>query len=214
MIARGRVIVASGGDRVELPRGDSSTARGRRIPAETVVASDTARQIVRRAEAEAARIVEQAQRDAAGARLRAEIEARAAGAAAVAASAVALATREAASVDRQRDRLVQLARALAERLLGEELHLRPEAIVAIAERILAEARGARQVRLVAHPEDAPHLEAELERLAGGTRAVEVVVEAGRRRGELRVESEIGTLDAELAPQLDRLVARLREALAP
>jgi flagellar biosynthesis/type III secretory pathway protein FliH len=177
-----------------------------------VEASEQAGALIVRATGEAKRLVADAERRAAAVRLRVETEARAAGAAAVAARAIALAAREATSPRRQRDRLVELAQALAERLLGEQLRLQPKTVVALADQVLSEARGAREVRLLAHPEDVPLLQAELERLQGASRAVEIVASSSRRRGELRVESEIGTLDAELAPQLQRLARSLREAL--
>jgi flagellar biosynthesis/type III secretory pathway protein FliH len=161
---------------------------------------------------DAARILEAARREAAQARLQVETEARADAAAAVAARAVALAAREAASLDRQRERVVELARALAERLLGEQLRLDPTTIVSLADQVLAEARGAREVTIAAHPADVPHLRAALDRLRAGSRAVEITSSNACARGALRVETEIGTLDAELAPQLHRLAARLAEVL--
>ena len=42
--------------------------------------------------------------------------------------------------------------------------------------------------------------------------VVVVVDAKRARGSLRLDTELGSLDADLAPQLDRLAEKLREAL--
>jgi flagellar biosynthesis/type III secretory pathway protein FliH len=177
-----------------------------------VLASDQAKDIVARARRSAADIVARAEREAAGARLRVEVEARANGAASVAAHAVALAAREAASLQHQRDRIVELARVLAERLLGEQLRIEPGTVVTLAEQVLAEARGVSSVRLVAHPEDVPLLEAALRRLEGANRSVTITASPNRRRGELRLESDMGTLDAELAPQLERLAERLRGAL--
>ena len=177
-----------------------------------MVASDQAKEIVARAHRDAADIVARAEREAAEVRLRIEAEARANGAASVAAHAVALAAREAASLQHQQDRIVELARVLAERLLGDQLRVRPETVVALAEQVLAEARGVSAVRLVAHPEDVPLLEAALDRLEAAKRSVTVAANPERRRGELRLESDIGTLDAELAPQLERLAERLRGAL--
>jgi flagellar biosynthesis/type III secretory pathway protein FliH len=63
---------------------------------------------------------------------------------------------------------------------------------------------------VAHPDDVELLRAHL---ASVPCSYVVEVAAGnQKRGELRLESDIGVLDAELSPQLDRLAARLREAL--
>lgn len=141
----------------------------------------------------------------------AAVQARRDAAASVAAHTLALAGREAAADDRALDRTLSLARLLAERLLGEALTLEPSRVVALAQTALAEARGARRVVIVAHPEDAAVLERVLEE-GGLERVTRVVASPTRARGALRLESDIGVLDADLAPQLDRLTARLRESL--
>ncbi len=209
MISRGRLLQADGSQLIAASRRER--AWGRRIPSSTIAASEQAQKILHQARTEAARLVAVAEQQAADARLRAQVEGRADGVAAVAARAIALSAWEAAAEERQRERLIDLARALAERLLGEQLRLHPETVVALAEQVLAEGSGARRVRLVAHPDDLPHLRAELSRIAGATRTVELVADEKRARGELRMETEIGTLDAELAPQLARLAAHLRES---
>jgi flagellar biosynthesis/type III secretory pathway protein FliH len=107
---------------------------------------------------------------------------------------------------------VELARLLAERLLGTALRLDPGLVVSLAERALSEARGARRVRLVAHPDDAARLEAQGESLGATLDALEILADPARAPGDLRLETEIGVLDAQLAPQLDRLAQKLRESL--
>jgi flagellar biosynthesis/type III secretory pathway protein FliH len=77
---------------------------------------------------------------------------------------------------------------------------------------LAEARGARRVRLIAHPEDATLLQRSLPELGIDAAALSIETDPSRARGNLRLETDIGVLDAELAPQLDRLVARLARSL--
>src|SRR5262249_19126950 len=127
------------------------------------------------------------------------------------AETLALAAREADADTLALDRLVNLARLLAERLLGETLELDPERVIALARRALAEARGARRVTIVAHPDDTP---APQRALADGglDHVTRVVASAARTRGSLRFETDIGTLDGDIAPQLDRLARRLREVL--
>ena len=44
------------------------------------------------------------------------------------------------------------------------------------------------------------------------RLMMTAVDSARARGSLRIETDIGVLDADLAPQLDRLALRLRETL--
>ena len=81
-----------------------------------------------------------------------------------------------------------------------------------ARQALAEARGARRITLVAHPEDAKLLEISLPVLGVDQATVLVRSDPTRSRGNLRLETEIGVLDAELAPQLERLSLKLRETL--
>jgi len=186
-------------------------ARGEVLRPEVVAAAAAAENIVRRAEERAREIVARAEADAASLHARVESDARAEGALAVAEKTLALAALEADADARALDRSVGLARLLAERLLGEALALDPARVAALARTALAEARGARQVTLVAHPDDLPLLEPAL--VDGGLRPVtRLVADAERPRGSLRFETEIGVLDAAIAPQLDRLAARLRETL--
>jgi len=212
----GRVIPAEAGDeRTTEPRG--VRARASRLPygrvaAPAVVdAAEQARAIVARAETEASALLARAKREAAELRLRAEVEARAEAAAGVAARVLALSSRENQTLERNLERIVEVARVLAERLLGEALELEPRRVVAIARRALEEARGARRVTIVAHPADAALIEQALLSLHAGGGA-EVLADPERRRGSLRLDTDIGVLDADLAPQLDRLLPKLRESL--
>ena len=106
-----------------------------------------------------------------------------------------------------------LARLLAERLLGASLAVAPEQVVSLAQQALAEARGARRLSIVAHPADAELLSGSLPSLGVAIETVRVVPDPSRERGSLRIETDIGVLDADLAPQLDRLALRLRETLS-
>jgi len=181
------------------------------VPASVVDAAERARGIVERAEARARELLAQAESDVARLRASVTAEARAAAVAELAAHTLELARREAEADVRATERLVELARLLAERLLGEALRLEPRHVVSLAESALSEARGARSVILVAHPDDAPELERALER-GELERVTRVVRNPERARGSLRLETEIGILDAGLAPQLDRLAVALRTSL--
>ncbi|MBK7578809.1 MAG: hypothetical protein IPI67_01270 [Myxococcales bacterium] len=213
-ITRGRLLRAEQvGAAVPLALANTAPApMGRRVPKQLVDADARARELIGSAEERARTLLESAARAAGDARLAAEAEGRADGIAAVAATAVALARHEAAADERALDRSVELARLLAERLLGEELRLDPARVTAIAKRALAEARGARRVRIVAHPDDVRWLESERESLTGTLEVLELTADATRASGSLRLETEIGVLDGALAPQLDRLAETLRESL--
>jgi flagellar biosynthesis/type III secretory pathway protein FliH len=213
----GRVIKAEGLDgaaRVDFEIDDKTLPRGQVVRREVLEAAERARELLANAEARAERIVAEAERGAAELRLRAETEGRADAAAKIAARALALRHYEARAEERALDRSVALARLLAERLLGESLRVAPEQVIALAKQALSEARGARRISLVAHPEDARILEQSLRMLGLEPSAAQVRVDPNRARGNLRIETEIGVLDAELAPQLERLSLKLRESLEP
>lgn len=209
----GRVIPASAArdaEPISLPAVKNGPA-AHIVAAEVVAASDRARAILERAEAEASELRTRAETEVAGLKARVIEDARAHAAARLAAETLALAEREATADARALDRSVELARLLAERLLDEALALDPARVEGLARRALAEASGARRIRIVCHPEDAAFLQAALE--AGRFAHVsEVRVDATRSRGSLRFETEIGSLDADIAPQLDRLADRLHQAL--
>ena len=216
-LALGRIIKAEGlasATRVELAIEDKTLPRGHVVRREVLDAAERAQSLLANAEARAQRILSEAEQGAAELRLRAEAEARADAAATLAARALALREHEARADERALDRSVELARLLAERLLGESLRVAPEQVVALAKQALSEARGARRIVLLAHPEDAKILEQSLPALGLEPNTAAVRADAGRARGNLRIETEIGVLDAELAPQLERLALKLRESLEP
>lgn len=194
---------------------DATTPRvrlARRLPAQQFEAHERARAIVARAEERAAAIVREAERAAAQARLDAEARGRADAAAALAAQAIALRARENSSADHQLDQLMALARVLAERILGDELRLDPDRIADLARQALTEARGARQILIEAHPDDVPSLEAALRTLAPHAETVRIVPVATRAPSSLKIVTDVGVLDADLSPQLERLAQKLRETL--
>lgn len=187
------------------------TRFSRIAPASLAEAAEQGRQLIARAEAKAAEILLQARTEAGALRENAAAEARAEVAASLAMRELALAARERAVLEASTERLIACARLLAERLLGEALRVDPTRVSALARQALTEAHGSRQVTLLAHPEDVPLLEAALGR--GELKAVtQVLADPARNRGNLRLQTEAGTLDAELAPQIERLSRKLEEAL--
>jgi type III secretion protein L len=110
------------------------------------------------------------------------------------------------------DRVLALAVALAERLIGATLELDPTRIATIASGVLAEARGARRAVIHAHPIDAEVLRNHL--VASDVDPESVVIEVDERlaRGALRLHTDVGIIDAQLASRLDRLADTLRDAL--
>ncbi len=176
--------------------------RARRIAAEVIEARAEAGRILQEAHAGAAAV-------AASAAERAAEEARAHETGRLAAVALALAHREDARAARDLDRTIALATLLAERLVGEAIAVEPARIGELAAAALQEARGARRVRIDACPADIEALTAVLGTLG---HSAEVHADEALGRGSLVVHTDLGVVDAKLAPQLDRLASALREAL--
>lgn len=217
MITRGRVLPReAAAELAPLRRAvlvEQSLPFGRVAPRALVEAGAEAERLLAKARVEAQLLLESAERKAADLKLRAEAEARAEAAAKLAAHALSLASYEAKADERALERSIALARLLAERLLGASLAVAPEQVVALARQALSEARGARRLSIVAHPEDAKLLADALPSLGVPVEIVRVSPDGSRKRGSLRIETDIGVLDADLAPQLDRLALKLRESLS-
>jgi flagellar biosynthesis/type III secretory pathway protein FliH len=217
MMSRGQVLTREAAEEATPLRLPALPERGlpfgRVVPKTFVDADAEATRLLANARVEAQTLIAAAQRRAADLKLLAEAEARAEASAKLAAHALALATHEAKADERALERSVALARLLAERLLGASLAVAPEQVVSLAQQALAEARGARRLSIVAHPADAELLSGSLPSLGVAIETVRVVPDPSRQRGSLRIETDIGVLDADLAPQLDRLALRLRETLS-
>jgi flagellar biosynthesis/type III secretory pathway protein FliH len=215
MLSRGRVLKAADASEAKtLIRGQATRAerRGRVMDQRSYEARLEAERIVSEATARARAIVEHADQAAAELRRTIHAEARARATAELAARTLALAEREARLDEQGLERSLKLAALLAERLLGQALLLEPALLLSLARQALAEARGAERIDLLAHPDDARLLEQRFAELGVSADAVVVRADDTRARGNLRLETELGALDAELGPQLERLLTPLREAL--
>lgn len=125
----------------------------------------------------------------------------------------ALRARQASADEATLDRIIDIARLMAERLIRLELRASPDALVALAREAVAQFWQASQIAVSAHPEDAAVLESRLHELQVASAAVGVYADPTRSRGSLGLSTNIGTLDAEVGAQLDRLVETLRRSLA-
>jgi flagellar biosynthesis/type III secretory pathway protein FliH len=213
-LGHGRVLPSNPGQGEVVAVSGRHEPTGRVLRREILAAEGRARQLIAAAETRAAEIVQEGERAAASVRLSAEAEGRADAVAGVAARALALAQWEVNAVERQLDRIVQLARLLAERIVGRALELEPELVTGRAQELISAARGARRAVIVAHPDDCAVLERSLPLLGVGLESVSVMPSLARTRGSLRLETEVGVLDGDLALQLERLALKLRENLGP
>ena len=196
-VTRGRVVEgeATRGARPLFEESAHATGRAARVmPTPLADAHLEARAVTDRALAEA------------HARARLEVEAE------HAARFLALRQREEKQAELDVDRALELAVLLAERLIGEELELRPDRIATMARTALEEARGARRAVIEVSPLDEPALRTHLERLGLPPASIEIEPNPELSRGSLSLHTDLGTLDARLKPQLERLAAALRDAL--
>ena len=184
----------------------------RRIPATLFDASGEAARLLDAARSEAQDEVSRAGAAARSIRAHAAAEGREEGlahATGIVASAVLTADRIAA---RTRPQLVDLAFAVAARVLAHAVERDPAAVAEVAARALESARHRAEVTLRVHPEDLAAIRAAEGALEAGlsrARHFELVADPSVGRGGAVVETEAGTVDA----RLDRQLAALREALA-
>jgi flagellar biosynthesis/type III secretory pathway protein FliH len=190
------------------PRGNGPYAR--RIPAAVVDASSEADRIMREALAAADGIVADARASVASLTEAARRQAGEQEVARIAAEHVALRIGEEQRAERDLDRTIEIAALLAERIIGEAITLEPSRIAALALVALQETRGARKMRIEACKDDLAALESILGGAGKSIAAIEVSEDLAR--GSLVVHTELGSIDARLAPQLNRLAEALREAL--
>ena len=213
-MSRGTRIVRAGDGAAVVPvlaPGPSVTQR-RRIVRQELEAKLAAEALVADARSTAASIVERARAQAVEEAASALREAREDANAKLVAQWVALRREEGKALARQQDQVVTLAVALAERLLGKALRLDPSAIADLARTVLAEAQGARRAVVRAHPLDADQLRAHLSTAGLDFETVEVRSDDALERGELKLHTDLGILDAKLAPRFARLADALRDAL--
>ena len=213
MTPRARVVrgEAAGRGRPLMSPGPSDAQR-RRITREEIEGRLAAERLIRQARAEAEKIVARALEqghDAVTAAVRdAEADARAR----VAAEWLALRNDQQKQLERDADRILPIAVALAERLLGASLELDASRVAALARTVLAEAGGVRRAIIDAHPLDAQALRKHLSIAGLDVQSVEVRDASDLARGELRLHTDLGTIDAKLALRFDRLAAALRDFL--
>jgi flagellar assembly protein FliH len=219
-VTRARVIRAADAGQL-APRRVPPSDLGRRVePARARIvarpiaeALESARVILDEARAEAQQILARAEATANDLILQQQARARADALCLVVGEALELRKRQAELSKNVLDRSVDFATLLAERLLGEELALAPERIRALARQVLEEAAGARHAIIVAHPRDASELRAGLGGLGSLLDSVGIEDDAALNRGHIRVETELGVIEADLRGQLERLATQLRKLLS-
>lgn len=119
----------------------------------------------------------------------------------------ARATRDTALAEVERDAL-RLAVRIAEKIIGRELEQNPEAIADITAAAIRHARQHEMLTIRINPADELHVQEHRARLetTGRARLLDIVPDGRVRPGGCIIESESGTVDAELETQL-RVIER-------
>lgn len=198
--------------RVQAGRSTLAIGRAQLVPKLVADAQARARDLLQRAQEEAQQILAQARATADDLILQQQARARADALCLVVSEALELRKRQEELGKSVLDRSIGFAQLLAERLLGAELELSPERIRLLAQQALKEAAGARQAVIVAHPRDAAELKAGLLGLGGMLDSIGIEEDSKLGRGQLRVETELGVIEADLKGQLERLAVQLKKLL--
>ena len=100
--------------------------------------------------------------------------------------------------------LLRLSVRIAEKIVGEQLQVKPETILTIIQEALKNVGQERQLTLVVHPQHTEMVQAHMSRLEktiGPTRQIHLVSNPEMAPGGCMVESELGVIDARLDVQL-------------
>jgi flagellar assembly protein FliH len=109
---------------------------------------------------------------------------------------------------------VELAFALAKKIIGHELETRPERVADVARNALEQVLDCNEIRLRVNPEDLSYLrkvETDLENLLGKRGQLDISADGSVERGGCVVETERGMLDARISSQLETLKLGIAQA---
>lgn len=178
--------------------------------------------------ARAAEIVQQAHTDAAQIRAEAAAEGRTAGLAegvaqaehelgpavqALSAAVAALDAQESAIVERAEQRAVELALAIADKILAVSLDVRPELVLELVTGVLRSASTSDRLLVEINPDDYDLIVSAAGNVPALGRA-EIVAERRVERGGCIVRTDEGEIDGRIAEQLARASEALRSAVTP
>ena len=119
---------------------------------------------------------------------------------------------EARMISEYGQRLVELALAIAEKIIGQAISADEQIVASVLERAKTEAVHAKHIRIWLHPDDWKLLdETRPELLNGGIpggRTIEVVGSLEISRGGCRLETEMGIIDATIPTQIEEVRRQL------
>ena len=103
--------------------------------------------------------------------------------------------------------LMDLAFRIAEKIIGKQLEIEPQTIISVVKQAMQNVRGSKQLTIRVHPDDAKILrenDEELQEALGRQRIIDIMEDKKVQPGGCIIESEIGTVEAQLQTQLERL----------
>jgi flagellar biosynthesis/type III secretory pathway protein FliH len=207
-----RVIRASEAKaEVLVPAHSPTERRARIIRRERLQAEEQAASILGRAQQQAEHTRQQAEEASVRIRAEAEQQGYREGLARAAHEAV-----ERIALEHKHDtdhgkRLVQLARLLAERIVGRALAQDEALLQQMALTLLEEVRGARRITFRCSPEAVAALEQAV-RSFGTHAEIRVEAEPALGPGDFELRTDVGTLEGSLGARLDLLANKLAEGL--
>jgi len=191
----------------DRPAARSSPRSGAVVDAEVYDAHQQAKEIIEQARSEGARIVEKAQKERELALAEARKQGREEGLA-QATEVIVRAKKEAGSyLAKAEPEIVKLALMIAEKLVGKSLEADQELVLSIAAQAIESVRHQRELVLRVNPDDAQLMRNSRKKLMdmlGRTKDIAVREDPEVARGGCIVETENGTVDAQLKTQLQML----------
>jgi type III secretion protein L len=171
---------------------------------EVYEATRDARDVVAQAQEKAKQIIEEAERECDAIREQARQEGHASGLAEWN-QILAQTTRRADELAKAwEENMLRLSVRVAEKIIGEQLTLKPETVVDIVREVLKGARPGRHLAIQVNEADAQVVRARFDRIKECTSLntdIEIVQSSSVPRGGCVIESELGIIDARLETQL-------------
>jgi len=190
----------------EIVKKSGEPAPSKVVPREVIAASAEAMRILETAQAEAAAVRASAEKARADAMEAGYREGYAGGAAQWADAVKSAQSSLKAALEAAKPQIVRMALRVAEKVLRRKLETTPEAMLPMVDEALRSLQGQQQTRIVlrVHPADQAVLEARRQHWLDrhpSTSSLQVVVDESMSRGGCRIESEFGMVDATVETQI-------------
>jgi len=191
----------------EIVKKSGEPAPSKVVPREVIAASAEATRLLETAQAEAAQVRASAEKARADAMEAGYREGYARGAAQWAEAVKSAQASLQAALERAKPQVVRMALRVAEKVLRRKLETTPEAMLPMVDEALRSLQGQQQTRIVLriHPADQPVLESRRQHWLDrhpGIGSLQIVVDESMSRGGCRIESEFGMVDATVETQIE------------